>query len=78
MSVRLAAQEFGRRFGKEAIFEGEEAADGWYNNTLNAQRLYGYPTVPLGRMIDWVADWVEREMPSHHKPTCYEERGGSF
>jgi nucleoside-diphosphate-sugar epimerase len=78
MSVRLAAQEFGRRFGKTPVFEGEEALDGWYNNTLAAQRLYGYPTVALGRMIDWVADWVERDMPSHHKPTCYEERGGSF
>jgi nucleoside-diphosphate-sugar epimerase len=78
MSVRLAAHEFGRRFGKMPVFEGEEAPDGWYNNTLAAQRLYGYPTVPLGRMIDWVADWVERDMPSHHKPTCYEERGGSF
>lgn len=78
MSVRLAAQEFGRKFGKTPVFEGEEAPDGWYNNTLAAQRLFGYPTVPLARMIDWVADWVEREMPSHHKPTCYEERGGSF
>jgi nucleoside-diphosphate-sugar epimerase len=78
MSVRMAAIEFGRRFGVEPIFEGVEAADGWINNTLEAQRLFGYPTVPLARMIDWVADWVERDMPVHDKPTRYEVRDGRF
>lgn len=78
MSVRMAAHEFGRKFGKTPVFEGEEALDGWYNNTLAAQRLYGYPTVPLARLIDWVADWMERDMPSHDKPTHYEERAGNF
>lgn len=78
MSVMLAAREFGRRFGKEPVFEGEVKPDGWYNNTLAAQRLFGYPSVPLAVMIDWVADWIERGMPSHDKPTHYEERQGSF
>jgi hypothetical protein len=78
MSVRMAAHEFGRRFGKDPIFEGEETQTGWYNNTLAAQRLYGYPLVPLARMIDWVAHWVASDMPSHNKPTHYEERGGQF
>lgn len=78
MSVRLAAEEFGRIFGRKPIYEGEEAATGWYNTTLAAQRLYGYPTVSLARMIDWVADWITRDMPSHDKPTHYEERAGQF
>ncbi|MEP3334373.1 NAD(P)-dependent oxidoreductase [Sedimentitalea sp.] len=78
MSVIMAARAFGRHFGKEPVFEGEVQPDGWYNNTLEAQRLYGYPTVPLGVMIDWVADWMQRDMPSHDKPTHYEERAGSF
>lgn len=78
MSVILAAREFGRRFGKEPVLEGEVRHDGWYNNTLNAQRLFGYPSVPLAVMIDWAADWMAREMPSHHKPTHYEERQGTF
>ena len=34
--------------------------------------------VPLGRMIDWVADWVLRGMPQHGKPTGYEVRAGAF
>lgn len=78
MSVIMAARAFGRHFGKTPVFEGEVQPDGWYNNTLEAQRLFGYPTVPLGVMIDWVADWMQRDMPSHHKPTHYEERAGSF
>ncbi|MBP2551118.1 nucleoside-diphosphate-sugar epimerase [Neorhizobium galegae] len=78
MSVVLAAREFGRRFGKEPVFAGEVQSDGWYNNTLNAQRLFGYPSIPLAVMIDWVADWIERDMPSHGKPTHYEERQGAF
>ncbi|KAK4696158.1 hypothetical protein P7C71_g1717, partial [Lecanoromycetidae sp. Uapishka_2] len=78
MSIRMAAHEFGRRFGKEPIFEGEEAQTGWYNNTLAAQYLYGYPVVPLGRMIDWVSKWVSNDMPSLGKPTHYEERRGQF
>lgn len=78
MSVVLAAREFGRRFGREPVFEGEVRPDGWYNNTLAAQRLFGYPSIPLAVMIDWVADWMERGMPSHHKPTHYEERQGAF
>jgi len=78
MSVIMAAREFGRRFGKEPVFEGELQPDGWYNNSLAAQRLFGYPTVPLAVMIDWVADWMMRDMPSHHKPTHYEERQGAF
>lgn len=78
MSVIMAAREFGRRFGKEPVFEGEVKPDGWYNNTLAAQRLFGYPSVPLAVMIDWVADWIERDMRSHSKPTHYEERGGAF
>lgn len=78
MSIRMAAHEFGRRFGREPVFQGEETQTGWFNSTLAAQRLYGYPVVPLARMIDWVADWVASDMPSLGKPTHYEERGGRF
>jgi nucleoside-diphosphate-sugar epimerase len=78
MSVRMAAHEFGRRFNKTPIFEGKESEYGWYNTTLAAQRLFGYPTVPLARMIDWTADWVANDRLSINKPTHYEEREGSF
>jgi nucleoside-diphosphate-sugar epimerase len=77
-SVRMLAHEFGRRFGIEPKFEGDESPFGYHNNSLAAQRLYGYPVVPLARMIDWVADWVQRDMPSSSKPTHFDERGGKY
>jgi nucleoside-diphosphate-sugar epimerase len=77
-SVRAVAEEFGRRFGQKPAYEGVEQASAWVNNTFQAQRLFGYPVVPLARMIDWVADWVLRNQPVYDKPTRYEVRDGSF
>jgi len=77
-SVRLLAQEFGRRFGVEPVFEGSEAPDAWVNNCLQAQRLFGYPVVPLGKMVEWTADWVQNGKPIHDKPTHFEVRDGGF
>src|ERR1700675_3881632 len=77
-SVRAVAGEFGRRFGKEPVYRGVEQELAWVNNTFQAQRLFGYPVVPLARMIDWAADWVLRNQPVYDKPTRYEVRDGSF
>jgi nucleoside-diphosphate-sugar epimerase len=77
-SVRMLAQAFGKRFGVEPLFEGVEAPDAWVNSCLQAQRLFGNPIVPLGKMIDWTADWVERGLPVHDKPTHFEVRDGGF
>ncbi len=77
-SVRMLAQAFGERFGVEPRFEGVEAPEAWVNQSLEAQRLFGYPMVPLGRMIDWTADWVARDLPNHDKPTHFEVRDGGF
>jgi len=77
-SVRQLAQAFGKRFGVEPLFEGVEAPDAWVNSCLQAQRLFGNPIVPLAKMIDWTADWVERGLPIHDKPTHFEVRDGGF
>ncbi|MDE2230042.1 MAG: NAD(P)-dependent oxidoreductase [Alphaproteobacteria bacterium] len=77
-SIRAVAEAFGARFGKPPRFVGSEAAMGWLINSAEAHRLFGYPTVPLGRMIDWVADWASRGMRSLGKETHYDSRDGSF
>ncbi|GAB5376289.1 MAG: NAD(P)-dependent oxidoreductase [Acuticoccus sp.] len=77
-SVRAIAEAFGEKFGRTPLYEGEEQPTAWVNSTFQAQRLFGYPTVPLARMIDWVAHWIERDMPQYGKPTHYEVRDGLF
>jgi nucleoside-diphosphate-sugar epimerase len=78
LSVRWLAQEFGSRLGVEPTLVGTEAQTAWLTNTAEAARLFGYPTVPLAAMLDWVSDWVARDQLSLNKPTKYEVRDGDF
>ena len=77
-SIRTLAEMFADRLGTRVTFEGEEAESGWINSTARAQNLFGPPIVPVARMVDWVADWMERDMPQHGKPTRFEVRNGRF
>ena len=78
VSIRALALAFGERMGKASDIVGVEADRGWLVNTSACHALFGYPRVPLERMIDWVADWVGRGMESLDKPTDYDSRDGSF
>jgi len=78
VSVRWLAGEFGKRFGKPAAVTGSEAPTAWLLNTDAAQRLFGKPSVPLERMIDWTAEWVSRGMPSLGKDTHFSTRDGKY
>jgi nucleoside-diphosphate-sugar epimerase len=78
VSIRWLAHAFGERLGKKPVFAGEESPTAWLVNTSQAMRLFGYPRVPLARLIDWTADWVSRALPSLGKPTGYGKRDGAF
>jgi nucleoside-diphosphate-sugar epimerase len=78
VSVRWLAEYFGQRLGKRPVFTGSEAAEAWLVNTGKATCLFGYPNVPLAKLVDWTADWVSRSMPSLGKETHYDTRDGNF
>jgi nucleoside-diphosphate-sugar epimerase len=78
VSIRWLAEAFGERLGKVPVFAGEEAPTAWLVNTTQAMKLFGYPRVPLVRLIDWTADWISRALPSLGKPTGYGKRDGAF
>jgi nucleoside-diphosphate-sugar epimerase len=78
VSIRWLAQCFGERLGKVPVFSGVEASEGWLVNTAEATRLFGYPGVPLIKLVDWTADWVARGLPSLGKDTHYDTRDGTF
>jgi nucleoside-diphosphate-sugar epimerase len=77
-SIRWLAQEFARRFGKPVEITGQEAPTAWLMNTGEAERLFGYPRVPLSQLVAWVADWIAREQRLYDKPTKFEIRDGKY
>jgi nucleoside-diphosphate-sugar epimerase len=78
VGIRWLAETLGRRLAKPPVLTGVEAPEAWLVNTAQATRLFGYPSVPLGKLVDWTADWVARGMPSLGKDTHYDVRDGNF
>jgi nucleoside-diphosphate-sugar epimerase len=78
VSIRAIAQSLGALFGKPPVLAGTEAPTAWLANTGRAARLFGYPRVPLERMVEWTADWVGRDMPSLGKATHFQARSGNY
>ena len=58
VSIRSLASCFGALFNKQPRFAGEEAATALLSNAARCHQLFGYPRVSLGKMIEWVAEWV--------------------
>ncbi len=78
VSVRYMAKQFARIFDREVTFINAESSTALLNNASKAAKLFGYPFVPLLRMIEWVAHWIELGGPSLDKPTHFEVRDGKF
>jgi len=78
VAVRQLAREFANRFGKKETIVGKEAPTAWLVDSTAAHRLLGAPRVPLGKLIDWQADWIARGQPSLGKPTHFETRDGKY
>jgi nucleoside-diphosphate-sugar epimerase len=76
--IRELAIALAQRLGVSPVFVGQEAPTAWLVDISEALRLFGPPAVPMGRLLDWTADWVARNMTSLGKPTHYEARDGKY
>jgi len=78
VSIRWLAQKLAQRLDRVAEFSGEEAPNALLSNAARAFATFGYPSVALLTMIDWVADWVGRGGRALGKATKFEVRDGRF
>ncbi len=78
LSVRELANQFGRLMGKEPIFTGQENGRAYLENSTKSNGLFGNPTVPVGRLIQWLAQWVMAGGQSLGKPTHFETQDGKY
>jgi nucleoside-diphosphate-sugar epimerase len=78
VSFRWLAERFGQLFGVAPIFTGTESGHALFANAVECQRLFGYPRVTLGEMIEWTAHWVKIGGRSLAKPTHFETRDGKY
>jgi len=76
--TRAVAEGFGARFGNDVSFSGEPSDRALLSDATEALARFGYPRVPIGRMIDWTADWIEHGGRSLGKPTHFETNDGAF
>ena len=78
IGVRAVAAELARRMKREVTFSGTEAPNALLSDSSLMRKLVGPPSMPLGTLLDWVADWVGNARPLLGKPTGFEKRDGAF
>ena len=78
VSVYWAATRFGELFGRAPQFVGSEAPTALLANSARAQQLFGYPSVSIHQMVEWIADWLWAGGPLLARPTHFETRDGRY
>jgi dTDP-4-dehydrorhamnose reductase len=78
VSVRWIANRFGQLFGKEATTVGQENGKAYLSNASKANSLFGNPSAPIGKIIEWIADWIQRGGDTLGKPTHFESQDGKY
>jgi nucleoside-diphosphate-sugar epimerase len=78
LAVTSIAREFGVRFGREPVFEGQPSDVALLSNASKARQLFGEPSVPVAEMIDWTGEWIVQGAPTLRKPTHFQVTDGRF
>jgi NAD dependent epimerase/dehydratase family len=78
LSVRQIAEEFGRQFGIQPAFNGDESDVAILSNAAKTNTLFGAPTVTPDQLIKWIAHWISKGGALLNKPTHFEVQDGKF
>jgi len=76
--TREVALKMGELLEKEVRFAGEEGEKALLNNAQRAAELFGYPSVPVSKMIQWTAHWIRIGGVLWDKPTHFEVNDGRY
>lgn len=76
--VKWIAQEFGKIFEIEPIFENKEEPTALLSNATRMEELFPFKKVSVKEMIQMTAEWLEGDGPLLNKPTHFQERTGKF
>lgn len=78
IGTRRIATQLGALLDTEVIFTGTESPDALLNDASRCHSLFGYPSVPVQRVIEWVAAWVRDGGRQLGKATKFQQREGNF
>jgi nucleoside-diphosphate-sugar epimerase len=78
VSVRQAAEFFGRQFQREPRFDETEGTSALLSDASRCYSLLGSPSVRLETLLQWVADWIGAGREALDKPTHFEVADGRF
>jgi len=76
--IRDLATMFGQRLNRDVQIAGQEQPTAWLSNASRSHHLFGPPAMPLDRMVDWVAEWMQNDRETLNKPTHFETRDGNY
>ena len=78
ISIRDAAERFGKIFGRAPVLTGREADSAWLADASESLRLFGPPSVTLDEMVRRIAAYLGTGGRLLGKPTHFEARDGKF
>jgi nucleoside-diphosphate-sugar epimerase len=78
VSVRRLAEWIGQDLDIEPKIVGQESDDALLADASACHELFGYPSVPLRRVVRWVSHWVGSGGHVLDKPTKFQQREGAF
>jgi nucleoside-diphosphate-sugar epimerase len=72
--VRWLAKEFGKLFDQSPEFINQEQDTALLSNAAESYRLFGYPKVPLKKMMEILVEWINEGGKTLNKPTHFQAK----